>query len=151
MTLTKSSLMNRVAIGKAVGFVIGVVGFIILPYMWPDVSYEFRFGILFWYATVGAVIGVFGVWNRHPVFYFPMPWFVRAPIIGAWMNFVLVLFAEPQFSALMIGMLGHDSPYTSAYWFVLEGAVIGGLIGWTATHFAGEGPATMGHKDDVPV
>jgi hypothetical protein len=37
-------------------------------------------------------IGVFGVFDRHPVLYFPMPWYVRAPIIGAWVNFVLMLF-----------------------------------------------------------
>ena len=36
-----------------------VVAFFFLPHFLPDVGWMPRLGILFWYTTVGAVIGVF--------------------------------------------------------------------------------------------
>jgi len=145
------SLVNRVIVGKAIGFAIGVVGFIMLPYLWPDAPFSFQLGVLFWYATVGVMIGLLGVWNRHPVLDFPMPWFVRAPLVGAWMNLVLTLFAEETLGRMTAYMFGGSSAFASPYWFVLEGAIVGGLIGWAATRFAGEGGATLGHPEDGPV
>jgi len=135
----KPSLAGRVAIGKGVGFLIGLAGFFIVPFLWAEADFQFRLGILLWYATVGAVIGMVGVWSRHPVLDFPMPWFVRAPIVGAWMNFVLTLFAEAQFRAMLAAIFGPGSTLTSPYWFVLEGALVGALIGWLATRICGEG------------
>lgn len=135
----KPSLVGRVAVGKGVGFLIGLAGFLMLPFLWAEADFQFRLGILFWYTTVGAVIGMVGVWSRHPVLDFPMPWYVRAPIVGAWMNFVLTLFAEAQFRAILAAMLGPDSALASPYWFVLEGALVGALIGWLATRICGEG------------
>jgi hypothetical protein len=82
------SLMTRIAIGKVIGFLFGFAGFIFLPYFLPDASMLLRWGILLWYTTVGAIIGVFGVLTYHPVLRLPMPWWFRAPLIGAWMNFV---------------------------------------------------------------
>ena len=84
------SIMIRIAIGKAIGFVIGLAGFVILPFLVPDVGWQLRWGILLWYTTLGAIVGVLGIFTRHPVLMFPMPWWVRAPIIGGWMNFVLM-------------------------------------------------------------
>mgnify|MGYP003700743457 CR=1 FL=1 len=138
----KPSLVTRIVVGKSIGFVLGIVGFFTLPYVWPDASLELRLGALFWYATVGAVIGVFGVWSRHPVLDLPLPWFVRAPLVGAWMNFVLTLFAGDVFRAMLGRMFGPESAFASPYWIVLEGAVVGALIGWAATRFGGEGPET---------
>lgn len=42
---------------------------------------------------MGAFIRVFGMFTRHPVLRLPMTWWFRAPVIGAWMNLVLVFFA----------------------------------------------------------
>ena len=47
-----------------------------------------RWGILLWYTTLGAIIGVFGVYTWNPVLKLPMPWWFLAPLLGAWMNFV---------------------------------------------------------------
>jgi hypothetical protein len=41
----------------------------------------------------GAIIGVFGVITYHPLLRLSMPWWFRAPLTGAWMNFVLTFFA----------------------------------------------------------
>lgn len=136
------SLIVRIAIGKVIGFVIGLIGFIALPFLVPDIGWQLRWGVLLWYATLGAIIGVFGVFSRHPVLMVPMPWWVRAPVIGAWMNFVLMFFAYDQMRLILVQMFGAGSPMTSPLWFVVEGAVVGAIIGFCATRAGGEGPST---------
>ncbi len=144
--LTSPSLTLRIGIGKLVGFVIGLVGFAFLPFFASDAGWMLRWGILLWYTTLGAIIGIFGVYSSHPVLHIPLPWLVRAPLIGAWMNFVLTLFAYDQFSAMMMEYFAVSSgTLTSPFLFALEGAVVGLIIGGVATRFAGEGPETVGH------
>ncbi len=142
---TKPSLTLRIGIGKAVGFLFGLAGFVFLPVFAPDAGWLIRWGILLWYTTLGAVIGVFGVYTSHPVLRLPLPWWVRAPFIGAWMNFVLTFFAYDEFRAMMMAAFGSAAgPLTSPFWFALEGALVGLVIGWLATRFGGEGPETAG-------
>lgn len=138
------SLVLRIAIGKAIGLIFGLTGFFMLPSFLPDIGWLPRLGILFWYPTVGAVIGVFGVITWHPVLHLPMPWWFRAPLIGAWMNFVLVFFAYDMMERMLVATMGADSFFTSPFWFTLEGAIVGLTIGWAATRFAGEGKETVG-------
>ena len=133
------SLVTRIAIGKAVGFVFGLIGFVALPYFAPDSGLMLRWGILLWYTTVGAVIGMFGVFNWHPILKLPLPWWIRAPWVGGWMNFVLTLFAYDSIRALMIDIFGRDGVFQSPFWFVLDGAIAGIVIGYLATRFGGEG------------
>ncbi len=144
---SKPSLMTRIAVGKLVGFIFGLLGFLYLILFLPATDPLLGWGVLFWYTTVGAVIGVYGVYSRHPILDLPMPWWMRAPVIGAWMNFVLVFFAYDKLQALMIDMFGAPtgttSSLTSPWWFVLEGAIVGLVIGWLATRFGGEGPETV--------
>ena len=137
------SLITRIAIGKSIGFLFGLIGLITLPYFLPDVGWMLRLGILFWYTTVGAMIGVFGVFTWHPIVKLPMPWWFRAPWIGAWMNFVLIFFAFDRFKAMMITMFGEGGMLQSPFWFVLEGAIIGLVIGYVATRFGGEGAESV--------
>lgn len=141
------SLITRIAVGKGVGFLIGLLGLITLPYFAADASWSLRWGILFWYTTLGAIIGVFGVFNWHPILKLPMPWWVRAPIVGAWMNFVLTLIAYDTLAAVMVSMFGDHGIMLSPYWFVAEGAVVGLLIGFLATRFGGEGVKTVNFED----
>jgi hypothetical protein len=138
---SKPSLITRIAVGKAVGTIIGLIGFVLLPVLWPESDPMLRWGILFWYATMGAIIAVYGVFNYHPVLRLPLPWWVRAPIIGAWMNFVLVFFAYDLMEAAIQGMLGIA---LSPFWFVVEGAIAGAVIGGLATKFGGEGKEAAG-------
>jgi len=124
------SLMTRIAIGKGIGFLFGLSGFILLPYFLPDAGWLLRWGILFWYTTLGAIIGVFGVFTYHPILKLPFPWWFRSTVIGAWMN--------------MNAVFGVDGVLSSPFWFVLEGALVGLLIGYFATRFGGEGAETVG-------
>ena len=139
----KPSLMTRIAVGKMIGFLFGLAGFILLPYFVPDSGWMVRWGILLWYTTLGALIGVFGVFTWHPILKLPMPWWFRAPFLGAWMNFVLTLFAYELMERMLVSLFGEQGLFSSPFWFVLEGAFIGLVIGFFATRFGGEGSATL--------
>ncbi len=138
------SLTTRIAIGKAIGFLIGLAGFVFLPWFMPEAGWLIRWGILLWYTTLGAIIGMFGVFTWHPVLKLPMPWWVRDPFIGAWMNFVLTFFAYDMLKQAMETIFGLDGVLNSPFWFVAEGAVVGLIIGYCATRFGGEGVETAG-------
>ncbi len=140
----KPSLIARIAIGKGVGFAVGLAGFILLPVFAPEADWLIRWGILLWYTTLGAIIGVFGVFTWHPILKLPMPWWFRAPLVGAWMNFVLTFFAYDTMKEIMVAMFGPEGVLASPFWFTLEGAVVGLLIGYLATRFGGEGADTVG-------
>ena len=140
MLFQKPSLMTRIAVGKAIGLVVGMIAALSIPWFVAEVSALTRIGLLLWYPTMGAVIGVFGVMSRHPVLDLPLPWWVRAPLVGAWMNLVLVCFAHELLAELLSGVFGAD---VSAFWFVFEGAVVGGIMGYFATRVGGEGVASL--------
>ena len=79
----KPSLVTRIAVGKTLGFAFGLAGFLMLPYILPEAGQMLGWGFLLWYTTFGAIIAIFGVFDRHPVLDVPMPWWVRAPLLGA--------------------------------------------------------------------
>jgi hypothetical protein len=138
------SLTTRIAIGKGIGFLFGLAGFLLLPSFLPDAGWLIRWGILLWYTTVGAIIGVFGVYTHHPILKLPLPSWIRAPFVGAWMNFVLAFFAYDTMAAMLVAMFGEDGIIRSPFWFAAEGAIIGLVIGYFATRFGGEGSETVG-------
>lgn len=137
------SLVTRIAVGKAVGFVIGLAALLAWPLFQPEVGWMPRIGILLWYTTLGALIGLFGVFTTHPVLKMPLPWWFRAPLLGAWMNFVLTFFAYDVMQAAVQSLFGPESPLASPFWFTLEGAIVGLIIGFAATRFGGEGRETV--------
>jgi len=138
------SLVTRIGIGKVIGLVFGFIGFISVPYFLPEASLLLRWGILLWYTTVGAIIGVFGVFTYHPILKLPFPWWVRAPLLGAWMNFVLTFFAFDTMQSMMVSVFGENGLLSSPFWFTAEGAIIGFIMGYFATKFGGEGKETVG-------
>lgn len=143
-TLTKPSLTLRIGLGKLFGLAIGLAGFLLLPLFAPDTSVMFRLGILFWYTTLGAIIGIFGVYSEHPILGLPTPWWIRATAIGAWMNLVLTMLAYDKLNSIMSGLANIGiSAELSPFWFVAEGAVVGFILGWLITKLAGEGPKTL--------
>lgn len=142
--LNKPSLVTRIVIGKGAGFAVGLAGFLLLPVLVPEAGWLIRWGVLLWYTTLGAIIGMFGVFTYHPVLKLPMPWWLLAPSLGAWMNFVLTFFAYDTMKDMLVVMFGTDGFIASPFWFALEGALVGLLIGYLATRFGGEGPETVG-------
>lgn len=138
----KPSLVTRIAVGKSIGLAFGLAGFLMLPYLLPGADPMLRWGFLLWYTTLGAIIGVFGVFDFHPVLQLPLPWWVRAPVLGAWMNFVLTLFIADELRAFNLSLFGPGGLFASPFWFVAEGVVVGLVIGYACTRIGGEGPET---------
>lgn len=129
------SFVTRIAIGKIIGLVFGLMGFIFIPYFLPDAGIQLRLGILFWYITVGATIGAFTALHVHPFFKLPLPWWFIGPMTGAWMNFVLTFFAYEAMQNMLRVLFGVDGILQSPFWFSLEGAFIGLIIGFFVSHF----------------
>lgn len=141
--LENPSLVTRIVIGKSIGFAVGLIGLIVIPFLWPDSSWMERFAFLFWYTTLGAFVGLTGVMTWHPLLRMPMPWWFSSVLIGAWMNFVLTLFIYDRLADMMIELPVGSGLFQSPFWFVAEGAIVGLMIGYFATRFGGEGPATI--------
>ena len=137
------SLVLRIAIGKTIGLIIGLFAFFILPQMMPEADLLLRWGVLLWYITFGAIIGVFGVFTYHPVLKLPMPWWFRAPFMGAWLNFVLSLIAYDKLALMMLAIFGEGGVISSPFWLAAEGAIIGLIIGYFATKYGGEGETLL--------
>ena len=55
------------------------------------------------------------------------------------MNFVLTFFAYNDMKDIMVHSFGMNGVLSSPFWFVLEGAIVGIIIGYFATRFGGEG------------
>ena len=136
---TTPSLTIRIVIGKALGLVFGIITFFMLPASIPDASPLLPWGLMFWMITLGLMVALMGVVTWHPVLGIPLPWWFRAPLVGAWMNFVLVFLIYDQLQISLINLMGPDSFFLSPFWYVVDGAIIGLIIGFVATRFGGEG------------
>lgn len=137
--ISQRNLTYRIGAGKGIGLLIGLMAFISVPYFLSDVPNSFRWAVLLWYPTLGAMVGVFGIYSSHPVLSFKLPWWVRGALIGAWMNFLLTLFMLNEMSAMVAAVMGEYSRYASPYFMVLEGALVGLLIDYILTRVFGDG------------
>lgn len=140
----KPSIVARIAVGKLAGLGFGALAFFVTPLLAPEASVLLRWGVMLWYLTLGALIGMAGVFTFHPVLRIPLPWQVVAPGLGAWMNFVLTLMIHDEAAAILGAAFGAESVLANPFWLVLEGAVVGFVIGWLAHLAGGEGPETLG-------
>ena len=139
----KPSLITRIALGKTIGLIFGIISFVLIPYFMPEVDSLFRWGILLWFITLGAFIGVFGVMTYHPVLKLPMPWWFRSSLIGGWMFFLIPFFSYDVLSEFMVSYFGEDSMFSSPFWITVDGMFAGLIIGYFVTRFGGEGAETV--------
>ena len=140
---SRPSLVIRIAVGKMAGLAFGLAAFFTIPALAPGTPEMFRWGVMLWYLSLGAFIGVAGVISRHPVLKMEMSWWMIGGGIGAWMNFVLVLLAHDPALAVMSEAFGAGSALANPFWLVVEGLVVGLVIGWLTHRFGGEGRAAM--------
>jgi len=130
-------LVRQIGTGKAVGLLFGLAGFLLLPVLAPGSGWLLRWGVLLWYVTLGALVGMALILTRPPVTEPPMPWWLAAAGLGAWMNFVLTLFAHDELTMVMIAMFGENGILQSPFWFVLEGAIVGLVVGYCVRRLGG--------------
>ncbi|MEL6978842.1 MAG: hypothetical protein AAGM38_09210 [Pseudomonadota bacterium] len=133
-----ASLTWRIGVGKLIGLLIGAGAFALIGAYAPQSPEALRWGALFWFLTLGAVIGMAGLYTAHPVLRVPLPWWVRAPFIGAWMHLVLGLIAAAPLTALSGAAAGAEmSAFAAILWFVAIGAVSAFVIDAGATAIGG--------------
>jgi len=145
---SEPSLVKRVGIAKVTGIVTGLIGFFMIPRILPDADMWFRVGILLWYTTFGAMIGILGMINFHPLLKIGMPFWFRGIVFGAWFNLVAVFLAHNQIAAFLKAL--DTGALESPFWFVLEGAIVGLLIDGVATRLGGEGKTLLAASSSPP-
>jgi len=140
--ISESAFVKRIVIGKSLGFVVGLISFFVMPILVEQITLISRLGVLCWYTTFGAVVAMAGCVKQHPLFGFPMPWWLMGSITGAWLNLVLALMFHEHLEATMVAVFGEDGLLRSAYWIVLEGMLIGLAIAGAADRATQEADAT---------
>jgi NhaP-type Na+/H+ and K+/H+ antiporter len=133
------SVTGRVAIGKAIGFVVGLIVMLALPSFDMEILSMFGLGTLLMFVLMGVMTGFMGVFDRHPMFDFSMPWYFRGPMVGVSFMLMYVLFTYDSLDLVMQSSLVSWSGLESPFWALLDGLFIGGLMGGIETKFAGEG------------
>ena len=137
MIFKNPSIAMRIAIGKMVGFIIGIMTVDSLSSLVPNISLMFQIGMVLWYTTFGAIIGIFGISTKHPLLNFHLSWWVRSFIIGMWMHLILTFFAYNELSNFVITIFGKDGFTQSPFWFVPQGGFIGVIMGYFITVLQG--------------
>ena len=131
-------LMHRTIVAKTTGFVFGLIAFFLLPLLMEAPDLMFRFGLLAFYLTLGGLVAIVGVFDRHPAFPgLGLPWWIRGTLMGGWLALLVILFAYEPLALIISSVLG--GAFSSPWWLLLEGAIAGALIDFIATRLAGEG------------
>lgn len=133
---SQSKLMMQIVVGKVLGLCVGLTGFFMVPLFLIDLGPLFQYGILLWYITFGAIIGLMAQVTYHPFIKWPMPWWLGAGLMGAWLNFVLTFFAFDIMQTIMVQLFGAQGLLQSPFWFTAEGLIIGILIGFGVNRLA---------------
>ena len=133
--LTNPLLVRQIGVGKAVGLLFGLAGFVLLPVLAPGSGWLLRWGVLLWYLTLGGLVAMACILTQPPLSKPPMPWWLVAPGLGAWMNFVLTLFAYDAMTMVMVAAFGENGVLQSPFWFMAEGAIVGLAIGYGVRRF----------------
>ncbi len=137
MNLLSTKLARRMAIAKSLGFIVGLIGFLVSGYIFKEMSLMIRLGILFWYTTLWGIVWLFWFLNRHPAFQsWKFPCWFRWIFIWGWMNFVLALFAH---DSMLVMMKWTFLEWWSPFWIILEWMFIWVIIEFFATKFGWEG------------
>jgi len=135
-----NSLTGRLAIGKMIGLIVGVVVIALLPTFGFPLFSAFGLGALIMFVLMGILIGFIGIFDTHPLLGFKMKWWFRGPLVGFVFMLMFVLLSYDSLEIVMSSTLVSWSGLESPFWALLDGLFIGALMGWTETKFAGEGP-----------
>lgn len=133
-------LIARLAIAKSLGFLYGLIWLLVLPADLPEVGPYLPWGALLWFTTMGGIIGMVGLFDRHPLWpAWRLTWWLRGPAMGGAMGLALVLVNYQAMAAIGGAMMA--GPFQSPWWLIAETALIGAAIDFLSTRAGGEGRA----------
>lgn len=134
------SVAGRVVVGKLIGLLLGFIVMLLMPtFGFPGFS-MIGFGILLMFILMGAMIGFIGQFDRHPMLNFRMPWWVAGPMVGAVFMLMFVLLSHDSLQLVMQSTLISWTGLVSPFWAIIDGLIVGGIMGLAEAKLAGEGP-----------
>ncbi len=133
----KHTITNRILIGKIIGIIVGLSFFFVALLLKAPLDLRLGVGLVLFYAFMGVVIAFMGMFERHPVLNFKMPWWFHGIVVGAIMHLMLVLLCYNQLIVIIkqMDIWGLVSPW----WILIDGAILGLVMSFFQTKFAGEG------------
>ena len=138
MNDNNSPLVMRAGWGKAIGFLIGLFGVIVLVSGLPEIGARIWLGILFYSITLGLIVGVLSVDIKHPLFPWELKWWFVGTATGAWMTFVLMLFIGDGYEDLLSATENALRHFASPLWLTLDGAVAGFIVSAAVHRIVGD-------------
>lgn len=133
------SLTGRLFIGVLIGLVVGIIFIVSLPMFGFPLFSAFGIGSLLFFVLMGLFLGFVGIFDRHPVLGFKMSWKIRGVVAGLLFMMTYILLSYETLESIMqstaVSWLGLESPF----WALIDGVVIGLIMAYCETKFAGEG------------
>lgn len=131
-------IMQRAKWSKIIGFAVGLLVFMCLPLVWPDVSMYMRVGLLFWLTAIGGVVGVSGLFaSFKPVCECKMSSIFRGAMLGG--SFIL-MFVLVSYD-ILVDLIATATVFQgiSPFWIIIDGIVLGAFLDFFATKKFGDG------------
>ena len=133
------SLTGRIFFGKIIGLCMGIAYLVFLPTAGVAAISMHGAGALMLFMFMGVLIGFIGQFDRHPVLDFAMPWWFRGSVVGASMMLMFVFLTYDTLVVLMQSPLVTWTGLSSPFWILIDGTIIGLLMSFVETKFAGSG------------
>jgi hypothetical protein len=133
-----TSLVARAGWGKAIGFLFGLIGLLILAFSLPGTGWPVWLGTLFYFTNLGLLVGVLSVDLKHPLFPWEMKWWFIGLLIGGWVAFTLMLFIGDAYEKLLSLSEGTWRHFSSPLWLIVDGAIAGLIISWIVHRRVGD-------------
>jgi len=140
MLFNTKTITGRVAVSKIIGFIIGGLVLLILPLIPVETTLEFKIGFVLLIMAMSITIGFMGIFTYHPAIpQLRMPWWLRGGSIGLFYFLILILLAKDSLEPFLTLDIVTWTGLTSPYWALIDGMILGMLIGYVTTKICGEG------------
>ncbi len=133
------SVTGRIFIGLVSILFLSLIGWALTQIYYLPFGAFFGLGTILLFVLMGLTLGLVGIFDRHPIFGFKMHWWIRGPVVGFLFTLAYILLSYDSIVALLQSPLLSWMGFYSPFWVLIDGTLIGLLIGWAETHFAGEG------------
>ena len=134
------SMMRRALIAKSAGMAVGCLILLITPWIYPNVGFDTLIGWWLWMIAFGGIIALAGLYDRVPLFGWPLPFWIRGPFLGLALFLILALIAEQDISAWLAQAPDWwPQSLRNRFLILIDGALLGLIFDWLATRWGGEG------------
>lgn len=133
------SITGRMFVGVLSGLILGIALILLLPVFGFPLLSTFGFGTLVMFILMGMFIGMVGMFDYHPIFGFKMRWWIRGAVAGFLFMLMYILLSYASLEIVMASTLISWTGLSSPFWALIDGIVIGLVVGFLETKIAGEG------------